>query len=87
MPCGLALAVTPLVATPLAIWVAARTRLGAVVLAIALDAFLLLDFTGTILGTLTFHRRSPFLRIPPLLPLSVICSAMPPPQYKVTQEQ
>ena len=56
------LAVTPLMATPLPAWVAAGTSLITIILPIAFNAFLLLDFTRAILGAFTFHDQFSFPR-------------------------
>jgi len=55
MPFGISLAVTPWVPTSFPIGVAARAGFIAIILAIPLDALLLLNFTGTVLGALAFH--------------------------------
>jgi hypothetical protein len=49
-------------ATPLPAWVAAGTSLITIILPIAFNAFLLLDFTRAILGAFTFHEHVSFPR-------------------------
>jgi hypothetical protein len=50
-------------ATTLSAWVTARASLRTIVLAIPLNALLLLDFTRTILGTFAFHLQFSFPRL------------------------
>jgi hypothetical protein len=60
LPFRVPLAVTPLMTTPLPTRVAAGARLIAIVLAIPLNTFLLLDFTGTVLSAFAFHPQCSF---------------------------
>ena len=50
-------------ATTLSVWVTTRASLITIVLAIPLNALLLLDFTRTILGTFAFHLQFSFPRL------------------------